>query len=205
MLKIQTLIVGQLQTNCYLVSDPGSHEAFIIDPGDDASYIADVILKHHVSPIAILATHGHFDHILSAFELQHTFSIPVYLNDRDAFLASRMRETAQHYLSVPVVEPPPIVDPEFQKRKFFMVGSYRFDVLETPGHTPGGVSFYCKKEQICFTGDTVFAHGAIGDWHHEYSDKQTLLASVKKILALPKRTLLYPGHGDETTVEGVDL
>jgi glyoxylase-like metal-dependent hydrolase (beta-lactamase superfamily II) len=204
MFNIQTLVVGQLQTNCYLVSDRLSNETLIIDPGDDASYISDVILRDKLIPTAILATHGHFDHILGAFELQHSFSIPFYVHPSDMFLLQRMRKTAEHYLRIPIVEPPPIPDPTMQKSTRVMVGSSCFDSIDAPGHTPGGVSFYCKKEGVCFVGDTVFAHGAVGDWRHDYSDKALLLQSVKKILSLPEKTMLYPGHGDRTTIEEVN-
>jgi len=200
MLQIQTFIVGQLQTNCYLVSDDTSHQALIIDPGDDANYIAEKITADNLQPIAILATHGHFDHILGAFELQQIFSLPFFIHPKDLFLLKRMRETAEHYLGISVIEPSPVKPKEFPKDMKIQLGEMYVNVLETPGHTPGGVSFYFQKENICFTGDTVFAGGAIGDWRHEYSDKQLLLRSVKEIVSLPQETILYPGHGDQTTV-----
>jgi glyoxylase-like metal-dependent hydrolase (beta-lactamase superfamily II) len=200
MLHVQTLIVGQLQTNCYLATEEKSGETFIIDPGDDAAYIADTLVSGKLMPVAILATHGHFDHVLSGFELQHLFDIPFYIHAKDEFLLPGMQKSAEHYLTIPIVDPPPIPSKEFQKNKVATLGSLRLEILETPGHTPGGVSFYSKKNHICFTGDTVFAGGGIGDWRHEYSDKQALFASVQKILSLPKETILYPGHGEQTTV-----
>jgi len=201
MLHVQTFSVGLLQTNCYLVTEEKSHKTFIIDPGDDASYIAEIIVSKHLIPQAILATHGHFDHILAAFELQHIFTIPFYLHARDEFLLKVMRQSAQYYLKYPVVEPPPVPTKELWQQTVLMLGVVRFDIMETPGHTPGGVSFYCKSEEICFTGDTVFAGGAIGDWRHTYSDKQKLLTSVKRIVSLPGNTVLFPGHGEETSIE----
>jgi hydroxyacylglutathione hydrolase len=200
MLHIQTLTVGELQTNCYLVSDSPSNETCIIDPGDDASYIAEKISSTHIQPVAILGTHGHFDHVLSAFELQHIFHIPFYIHPSDEFLLSLMKKTADCYLKTPVVEPPPTPSKTLQKNTSISVGSSVFKILQTPGHTPGGVCFYCPKEYVCFTGDTVFEGGAVGDWHHKYSNKQALLASVQMILSLPTETVLYPGHGHQTTV-----
>jgi glyoxylase-like metal-dependent hydrolase (beta-lactamase superfamily II) len=201
MLQIQTLIVGQLQTNCYLLSDSESQECVVIDPGDDGSYIAETILAKKLSPICILATHGHFDHILSAFEMQHIFTIPFYIHEKDLFLVSRMKETAEHFLNMAIPDLPPQVSEFLHRKTKISIGTYEITTLETPGHTPGGVSFYCEKEGICFTGDTVFAGGAIGDWRHAYSDKTQLLASVSRILALPEDTTLYPGHGESTSVE----
>ena len=205
MLHVQALIVGQLQTNCYIVSDEETGECLIIDPGDDASYIGEVVALEKLKPVAVLATHGHFDHVLSAFELQHIFDIPFYAHAKDEFLLSGMQKSAEHYLHIPIVEPPPNPSKEMQKNPSFRVGSSTFTVLETPGHTPGGVCFYSQKDQICFTGDTVFAGGAIGDWRHAYSDKQALLLSVKKILSLPNETILYPGHGEQTSVRDLNV
>jgi len=205
MLHVQTLIVGQLQTNCYLLSDGESREAIVIDPGDDASYIADTLVSGKLTPRAIWATHGHFDHVLSAFELQHMFSIPFYIHPEDEFLLPRMQKTAAYYLKIPIVELPPHPSKELQKQTHITVGRFVLEILETPGHTPGGVSFYSQTDRICFTGDTVFAGGAIGDWRHEYSDKETLLKSVHRILSLPENTILYPGHGEQTTVKGAIL
>ena len=205
MLQIQTLIVGQLQTNCYLVSGDKSHETLIVDPGDDASYIAEKIAAAHLEPTQILATHGHFDHILGAFELQQIFSIPFFIHPNDLFLLHRMRETAEHYLGIPVIEPPPVNPKDLSKNMKISLGQTYLEVLETPGHTPGGVSFYSQKDSICFTGDTVFAGGAIGDWRHAYSDKQLVLRSVHEVASLPKQTLLYPGHGDQTTVADIHI
>lgn len=201
MLNIQTFIVGQLQTNCYLVSDSASHEALIIDPGDEGSYIAEKITSGGYKPIAILATHGHFDHALAGFELQHLFNIPCYIHPSDEFLLSQMRESASYYTNITVVDPPFTPSKSLRKCVFFTLGSYQFDVMDTPGHTPGGVCFVCKKEHVAFTGDTVFQGGAVGNWYHTYSDKQSLDTSIRKILSLPKSTVLYPGHGRLTTVE----
>jgi glyoxylase-like metal-dependent hydrolase (beta-lactamase superfamily II) len=200
MLHVQTLIVGQLQTNCYLISDEKTSECLIVDPGDDASYLAEKMVSGKLKPVAICATHGHFDHVLGAFELQHSLDIPFSIHPKDTFLLNGMQKSAEHYLHIPIIEPPPTVSIELNASTSFTIGSSTFTVLETPGHTPGGVCFYCQKENICFTGDTVFAGGAIGDWRHAYSDKQALLRSVKKILSLPSGTRLYPGHGEQTRV-----
>jgi glyoxylase-like metal-dependent hydrolase (beta-lactamase superfamily II) len=205
MLHVQTLVVGQLQTNCYIVSENKSGTAIIIDPGDDATYIGDTIVSQKITPTAIYATHGHFDHILAAFELQHMFDIPFFVCPKDEFLLSRMQASASHFLHMPVIEPPPTVSKELQQYSSFLCGTYQFEIRMSPGHTPGGVFFYNKKTDICFTGDTVFAGGAVGEWRHEYSDKTILMQSVSSILSLPPQTTLYPGHGESTTVQSLHL
>lgn len=197
--QITRLVVGALETNCYLVSDPSNGETVIIDPGDDAQYIGDTILRDKLRPVAVAATHGHFDHILAAFELTKMFSIPFAINPDDAFLVSRMRETATHFLGRDVVEPPPEITLHLKQGTQLRFGSFSLSVDQVPGHTPGGVMFSVGKQVMC--GDTVFAGGGVGDWRHSYSDKDTLFASVRRILSLPDNTTLNPGHGDETTVE----
>ena len=98
MLSVTSLLVGQLSTKCYVVSDDDSKECVIIDPGDDADYIGETIQRSRLNPTAILCTHGHFDHMLASYELSMAYSIPCYLHPNDRFLLSRMQQTAEHFL-----------------------------------------------------------------------------------------------------------
>ncbi len=205
MLEITTLVVGQLQTNCHIVTDPDTGSCLIVDPGDDGQYIADRILSLSVTPVAIALTHGHFDHILAAFELQHIFTVSCYLHPSDTFLLKRMNSTASYYLNTGVADLPAPFTTPYPRDAVLEVGTEKMTILPAPGHTPGGVALACSAQGLCLTGDTVFAEGAIGDWRHEYSSKEQLLASVASILSLPPRTRLYPGHGPETTVEAERL
>lgn len=195
---IEQLIVGQLHTNAYLVCDRRKEAICIIDPGDDAAYITDHILASGCRPVAILLTHGHFDHCLAAFELQNTFDVPVYLDRKDEFLVDRMQSTATKYLGHSVVEPSPQIDVWIEDEIHLSVGPFEINVIACPGHTPGGVSYGFGSD--VFTGDTLFAEGLIGDWRHAYSDKKAVMESVSRLLALPENTRIHPGHGNETTV-----
>lgn len=197
---IERLRVGGLQTNCYLVIDRLSEQCLIIDPGDDGEYLTDHIEKSQSTLAAIVATHGHFDHILAAWQVQQTYHVPFYLNPRDVFLLKRMRQTASHYLAISVVEPPPSDIKPLSGKTMIQCGTTAFQVIETPGHTPGSISLYAPSLHVVFSGDTLFCDGAIGDWHHEYSDKDALFASVAQLLSLPTFTAVLPGHGPETTV-----
>lgn len=196
MLTVETLTVGQLQTNCYIVysSDP-ERTAAIIDPGDDAEYIMNRIADLNVTPSEIIATHGHFDHIGAVSELMVNYQVPFLMNSADTFLVTRMRQTAKHFTSVDL-GPAPVVTGDPTDSAFFMA-------FATPGHTPGAVMLLAKKEGIAFVGDTLFADGAFGDTTHSYSDKKALGKSVQLICSLPGDTLLYPGHGDPILVEDI--
>ncbi|HLD25163.1 MAG TPA: MBL fold metallo-hydrolase [Patescibacteria group bacterium] len=191
MYDIITLRVGQMAANCYLVVETKSKEGIIIDPGDDAEYIIDTLTKRGINPTAIIATHGHFDHIMAAFAIQKTYDIPVYVHANDIFLVGRMRESAKHFLGIDT-DPEPDVTPISKKTL------HGFTMLATPGHTPGSICL--AGDGVLFTGDTIFANGAVGRTDHTYSSHIDLLKSIQSILSLPARTKIYPGHGDPTTV-----
>lgn len=199
-LTIVRLPVGQMAANCYLVQDAGKDELLIIDPGEDANYIAEHVTKLGGKPLAIVATHGHFDHILGVCELQLTFDIPFYIHENDAFLVARMQETAAHFLGRHIVETAPVIDGALADKQKITIGNHTLTVMETPGHTPGSVCLYSAKEQVLFTGDTIFAGGAVGRTDFSYSEPLKLAESIDRILSFPGETRLLPGHGEETTV-----
>jgi hydroxyacylglutathione hydrolase len=197
-IDIERLPVGGMKTNAYLVSDRDSSTLVVVDPGDDAQYLMDHVSASGKTPAGILLTHGHFDHCIAAFELQVSYGIPVYLQKLDQFLIGRLRETASRYLGYAVVEPPPRIDRPLDREKTLDIGSLHIGIIACPGHTPGSLSYRFGNSVL--TGDTVFADGLVGEWNHAYSSKTDLTASVNRILALPSDTVLYPGHGEETTV-----
>lgn len=176
---METLVVGQMQTNCYITG------GMIIDPGDDAEYIMDHVRE---TPTMIIATHGHFDHIMAAYALQIAYNIPFYIHEKDIFLLATMQSSAKHFLKIPVVDPPPKPTP---------ISNIPF--IHTPGHTPGSICLPIGDALI--VGDTIFEGGAVGRTDHSYSDPLALSASIKKILSYAPETRLLPGHGEETTVQ----
>lgn len=195
---IETLVVGQLQTNCYLVFDKETRKAVIIDPGDDVEFITQKIKDLDLEPQFILVTHGHFDHILGVLELKLTFKIPFLAHKKDEFLIKRASKTADYFVKGESNLTPKIDKyiKEGDQIVFGKKGELR--VVETPGHSPGGVVFL--TEGVCFSGDTLFKQ-AIGRTDYSYGSSKDLLESLKKIFKLPKETIIYPGHGEATSIE----
>lgn len=200
MLRVITLTVGQMATNCYLLADSETNTCVIVDPGDEAEYITDKITSLALTPTHIVATHGHFDHIMAAFALKANFNIPFLMNGNDMFLADRMQATARHFLGVTAIDPPPTIDVSIADKDILDLGKIGIAVVGLSGHTPGSVGLYEKKSGIMLTGDTLFADGAVGRTDHEYADRKKLKLAITKILRLPGDTRLLPGHGEETTV-----
>lgn len=186
-LTVETLVVGQMAANCYLVRD--SDHAVVIDPGDDGQYLIGKVQESGARLIAIVATHGHSDHVTAAFEVQTALGAPFYIHASDIFLLGRMR--------IPRTDPPPHVDKTMNDGDILPLG---FCVMHTPGHTPGGITLYQPKSKIAFVGDVLFAGGGVGRTDFSYSNRDELASSIEKILALPKETVLYAGHGESTTV-----
>lgn len=184
-MRIHTIIVGPIETNCYIVEDEASREGMIIDPGEEA----DNILKHlknlQLKVKAIVITHGHFDHIGANRKLKEKLHVPILMHESDVFGL------------VTGNSPPP--DSLLKDKDSFEVGGLKFEVIHTPGHTPGGISLYCEKEKVIFTGDTLFA-GTWGRTDLPYSSEEEMAKSLKKLLKLPPETKVYPGHGQPTTI-----
>ena len=201
--KIETLSLGSLQNNCYLLHD--NEKVIIIDPSDEAIFIAEKIFQKNLKSIAIIATHGHFDHILAAGELQALLKIPFYIHKRDEFLLKTMNQRARFFLKQKRDYSLPS-DIKFLKKGFFDFNKCRLKIIETPGHTPGSLCIYLDPRRcagisapILFSGDTLFKND-IGRYDFSYSNKNQLKKSLELIFQLPKETIVYPGHGEPTTL-----
>lgn len=190
---VETLIVGQLQTNCYLLVDNITSKALIVDPGDDANFIIQKVLDARAHVEAIVATHGHFDHVLAATELKLAFRAPFMMHSKDLFLLERMRETTQHFAGFDP-GPAPLVDHMLDTLTTFSFGDTTLRILHTPGHTPGSVSLYSPDNNSLFVGDVVFAGGARGRTDFSYCSAKKLTTSITTLFSLPDQTMVYAGH-----------
>jgi len=197
-MNIHTYTLGQMQSHCYLLEEDG--KALLIDPGDTADFLLEDIQRKNLELVGILATHGHFDHVMAVGEIQASYpDLPLHIHEKDLFLLNRLSETAKHFLGYdPVVLP--VTRTSVLKKGKQTIGPFAFEVLETPGHTPGSASLYFPETQTLFSGDTLFNAG-IGRYDFSYSDKNELRKSIEKLLDLPRETIVYSGHGEETSID----
>lgn len=195
-LAVRTLTVGSQAANCYLICDAESHSALVVDPADAPEYISDVLTREGLHPIGLLATHGHFDHIMAAFGLQLMYDIPFYIHPDDNFLVARMRETAVHFLHRKNIDPAPVRVTPLKDKQTIVIGERTAEILHVPGHTPGSVAVHVPDAQAILVGDCLFADGSVGSTNTSYGKALMLSASIKRILDVPSVAMLYPGHGE---------
>ncbi len=198
-LDLRTLVLGKLNTNCYLLTASSSLDTVIIDPGDDADYVMEIIAENQLSPQAIIATHGHFDHVLGVTQLQLTYNIPFYISKKDVFLLNQAKNSAQ-YFTGNLDALAPKANGYLSDNATFPLASYQLQVVPTPGHTPGSISLYVPDYAWAFVGDLLFWGGGMGRTDFSYSDHEQLLKSIAKVMTWPDTTILFPGHGPNTTV-----
>lgn len=203
-MKIQTLVLGPLETNCYLLVDELSDQCLIIDPAASAETISTEIVSQNLEPVGMIATHGHYDHNMAAYELQLNFDLPLILHRADEFLVDEIAKRAAHWgHRIPALKAP-------DKKQFvaeneeIKCGNFVLKVLHTPGHTPGGLCLFNEQEQIVFTGDTLFADG-VGRTDLSYSSSLDLKKSIKKIQAQLEGYQGRPGHGRQFIVSESDV
>jgi hydroxyacylglutathione hydrolase len=212
----EILPVGMLQCNCHVVGDAGSREAIVIDPGDDAARIVEVIERHRLKVTAIVVTHTHIDHVVGLRRVHEATGAPVYVHADDLDLYRHLDEQAV-WLGWKAPESVKI-DQLVHEGDAIRWGRYEAQILHTPGHTPGSICLYMpsdvpresektddpaaavRRTGQLFAGDTLFA-GSIGRtdlWGGSFSE---IIRSLKgKLLALPDTTVVFPGHGEATTI-----
>ena len=187
-MDIVSLVVGSLATNCYLLTS--GNDCVIIDPGSEADFISTTILENRLNPLAILLTHGHFDHCLAALELKLNFNLPIFVHKDDSFLYRTADKSANHWTGEKALKLPP-PDHNLTDGQELEFNDLKLKIIHTPGHTPGSVCLL--TDSALFTGDLLFAEG-VGRTDFSYSDHKKLLSSLKKIRGLPDTLLIYPGH-----------
>jgi glyoxylase-like metal-dependent hydrolase (beta-lactamase superfamily II) len=194
---IHTIVSGPFQTNAYVISCPATSQAAIIDPAPgSAPAIIDYLTKNHLLASKILLTHSHWDHIADVAPLKNKYKIPVYVHLLDA---NNVENPGSDGL-------PCWIDIEGTKPDHYVkvgekigVGNITFEVIETPGHTPGGICFYSQEEQLLFSGDTLFK-GTIGNLSFPTARPSLMWGSLSKLARLPPDTRVFPGHGEATTI-----
>lgn len=196
-MKITKVPVGALQTNCYIVSNEKTKEAFVIDPGHNYSGLYNKIDETGCRLVAVLLTHAHFDHILGLPGIKERYNVPVYCLDEEKEVLSdpylNGTEVIRHPASF-------AADGCFSDGEETVIAGIKLKVLATPGHTKGSACFYIEDEKVLFSGDTLFNCG-IGRTDLATGDPSSILRSIaEKLLVLPADTEVFPGHGPETTI-----
>ncbi len=195
-LVVEHLVVGPLQSNCYIVGDEVSGEAVVIDPGGDGEMILAAVKRRPWTVKAVLNTHAHFDHIAANAVVVKGTGAPLMAPRGDAPYMAKAHVSARVYGLVVAASPDP--DRLIDDGDVIRIGDEEIRVLSTPGHTLGGVTFVTSAG--VFSGDTLFA-GSIGRTDLPGGDYHRLLRSIKeRILELPDETPVYPGHGPSTNV-----
>jgi hydroxyacylglutathione hydrolase len=193
MIKIETITVSMFATNCYLVSCALTQEAIIIDPGADAKRIVARIEEAQLKIRAIVNTHGHVDHIGANGRLKEVYQVPILLSEKDL----AVYQNPGFGLGL-VLKKQPVPDRFIREGEIIEFGEQTLKVIDTPGHTEGGVSLVGSG--LVFCGDTLFA-GSVGRTDLAGGSYQILLKSItEKLITLPPETIVYCGHGPATTI-----
>ncbi len=195
-MKVIPISVGPFQVNCYLAVAP-NNQALVIDPGDDAGVIGVTLRQNKLTVAAYLITHGHMDHVSGLAEMTRTFPAPVAIHPLDEAWAFSPANQTLPYYDTP--DRPKKIERLLENGQIFSDAGFRYEIIATPGHSPGGVCFYFPDEKVIFTGDTLFL-GTVGRTDLEGSDEKLMAKSLKRLAQLPDDTAVYPGHGPQTTI-----
>jgi hydroxyacylglutathione hydrolase len=190
--------VGPLQCNCSILGDETSHEAIVVDPGDDIPRIMALLAKHNLTVKQILITHAHIDHIAGAHRLKQLTGAPILYNQNDLFQVKMMDiQAAWLGIPTPTVQKP---DDSLDDGKLITLTGITGSILHTPGHTEGSVCLHIPSQSLLLAGDTLFA-GSVGRTDLPGGNMNKLLASIHdRLLTLPDETIIIPGHGPRTTI-----
>jgi len=189
---IKKIVVGPLESNCYLAGDENTKEIFVIDPGGDYKKIKNIIDKDGLKPKAVINTHGHGDHIGADKE----FNAPIWIHRLDAdFLTDPSKNLSSSMGFFLKTRPASRL---LEHGDILNIGKYNIEVIHTPGHTPGSICL--KGEREIFTGDTLFCEG-IGRTDFPYGSEKDIMRSIKeKLFTLGDSYIIYPGHGPDSTI-----
>ncbi len=195
---LETFPVGPLHCNCTILGDEATHEAVVVDPGDNIPEVLSRLQKHGLTLRQIVVTHAHIDHVGGAAQLRKLTGAPVLMNQKDLALLGMM-EMQANWIGVPT---PEVAPPDASAEDGLTVGlaSLPAEVLHTPGHTPGSICLLFPAQHLLLAGDTLFA-GSIGRTDLPGGDGHQILRSLRnRLLVLPDGTRVIPGHGPETTI-----
>lgn len=202
MLTIRKFPCNMLAENCYVVSDE-TNECVIVDCGayseDERNAIATYIRDRRLRPVHLLCTHGHLDHNFGNAFVLGTYGLRPEASLADNVLMEHLKEQGREIFGLDIKDDFPKVDHYFADDEQIAFGNHHFDILSTPGHTPGSVVFSCREELVAFTGDTLF-RGSIGRTDFPGGSMLQMISSLRALCMLPDETKVYPGHGEASSI-----
>lgn len=195
-LNIKRIAVGPIRTNCYIINRKGSDKAIIVDPGDEADKIKRELGFSSLTPVAILLTHGHFDHIGAVSELRKYYGIKVYAYYEEKEILSSDMNLGRAF-GMPMAEN---ADIYVRDNEEIVIDDITFKTIHTPGHTIGSCCYYVDKDKVLLSGDTLFS-GSHGRTDFPTGSQSAIIRSIiNRLLVLDDSVHVYPGHEEETTI-----
>ena len=194
-MKYKCITGGPISENCYLLIDEKTNQAAVVDPGFLNDVLLNEIKKYTVQ--RILLTHGHFDHIWEADRLHEMLGVPVCAYETEAAFAADDKQNGSLLMMYESITCK--VHEAFKDGETFQIGEVPVTVLHTPGHRPGCLCFYAEEQGVLFSGDTLFC-GAYGRLDLPEAQPERMRGSLERLFALPPETIVYPGHGEATTI-----
>ena len=196
-LAIRMMVLGPVQTNCFFLINEDTKEVLVIDPADHAQKIIEWIKSENLNPVAILLTHGHFDHIMGVEGIRKEYGIPVYASRDEVDVLAKPQLNVSTmmgaYLSMKA-------DELFADGDVLELAGMKLKVISTPGHTIGSVCFYIEEEKVLISGDTLF-EASVGRTDFPTGSSRQLIESIKtRLFILPDDTSVFPGHGGTTSI-----
>jgi glyoxylase-like metal-dependent hydrolase (beta-lactamase superfamily II) len=196
--SLQSLRVGMIQTNCYLLGDNETGKMVVIDPGGEGDRIVKAVKNGKWTLSAIINTHGHFDHTSANGAVKKHSGAKVYIHKEDAEFLLNPDLNGSSFMPEHIVCSK--ADVLLEDGEEIKIGALTLKVIHTPGHTPGGISLYCKDLDIMFTGDTLF-RGDIGRTDLAGGSEEEIAKSLSLYKKYPAQTIIYPGHGPKSTLK----
>ncbi|MDY4835000.1 MBL fold metallo-hydrolase [Frisingicoccus sp.] len=196
-LAIRMMVLGPVQTNCFFLINEDTKEVLVIDPADHAQKIIEWMKSENLKPVAILLTHGHFDHIMGVEGIRKEYGIPVYASRDEVDVLAKPQLNVSTmmgaYLSMKA-------DELFADGDVLELAGMKLKVISTPGHTIGSVCFYIEEEKVLISGDTLF-EASVGRTDFPTGSSRQLIESIKtRLFILPDDTSVFPGHGGTTSI-----
>lgn len=202
-MHIERFVCNMFQENCYIMSDE-TNECIIVDCGafyeEERKAVVEYIKGNNLSPKHLICTHAHIDHNFGDNTIFENFGLKPEVFHKEQTLMEHLADQAMTFVGLQYKEPIPPVGKYFDEDYTITFGNHKLSVIPTPGHTPGSVMFYCKEENVVFSGDTLFKL-SIGRTDFQFGSYTDIIESLKKVMnTLPEETVVLTGHSEQTSI-----